>query len=332
MTTMPPHKPYDAFDPRQLRLLSLQERNDDLQPGFIRPLPTASALTLPAHTHPHLEAMAKAMLRARAMRASTIFLCGAHVLRAGVQNYIFDLLEKGLISGIAVNGAMVVHDYEIALRGSTTESVARYIQDGRFGMWSETSVVNDIINNGWKKGLGIGEALGQALNDEAFPHRESSIFARAWRYRVPITVHVGIGYDIIHTHPNFDGMATGGASHRDFLIFAKLLENLNNGCVCTFGSAVMAPEVFLKALSMVRNVAAQKRQAINNFTSLVCDLHSLPPDVSSEPTRSDPLYYFRPWKTLLSRTTTGEDNCFYVQGRHHETIPALWRACIDLNK
>lgn len=321
-------KNYQIFDVSRLKLLPLEERDDDLRKDFILPLPAHNACA--GSLAPHLEAMASAMLTAKRMAAANIFLCGAHVLRAGVQNYLFDLMEKGWISGIAVNGAAVIHDFEIALRGSTTESVARYIKDGRFGMWTETGAINDIVNAGWKKGLGIGEAVGEALCSKRFPYSHLSLFARAWEYEIPVTVHVSIGYDIIHTHPNFDGASTGGASHRDFLVFAKLLENLQHGCVCTFGSAVMAPEVFLKALSMVRNVARQQGRAINAFSSLVCDLHELPRQIADEATKSNPLYFFRPWKTLLSRTVSDGGQSYYVCGRHHETIPALWHACLKM--
>ena len=135
---------------------------------------------------------------------------------------------------------------------------------------------------------------------------------------------MGIGYDIIHAHPNCDGAAVGAASYRDFLIFAALLQKL--GCVCSFGSAVMAPEVFLKALSMVRNVARGEGREPEPFTSLVCDILTLPEDTAKEAAKDDPRYYFRPWKTLLTRTVAGSGQSFYVRGRHHETVPALWSA------
>lgn len=312
---------YPIFDSSRVRLRPLAERDNDLGGNFVLPLRPPLAPVAP-----HLRTIAAAMRTAQSRRASTVFLCGAHVLRAGVQRYLFDMMERGFIQGIAVNGAAMIHDFELALMGATTESVARYIQDGQFGMWQETGKINDIINAGHKKGQGLGESLGQALYEGDFPHKNLSIFAMGWKLGIPITVHVGIGYDIIHPHPNFDGAATGAASQRDFLIFAKLLENLEGGCVCTFGSAVMAPEVFLKALSMVRNVAAQEGRNIQHFTSLVCDLHDLPRTTSHEADKTNALYYFRPWKTLLSRTVAQGGESYYVQGRHEHTLPGLWNA------
>lgn len=314
-------QPYPVFDTTRVALRPLKERQHDLDLSCILPL---RSLVAPASSE--LCGMAQRMRRARAAGASTVFLCGAHVLRAGVQRYIFDMMERGFIQAIAVNGAAMIHDYELALIGATTESVARYIQDGQFGMWQETGKINDIIKTGHAEGLGLGESLGRAIAEGNFPHKDISLFATGWTLGIPITVHVGVGYDIIHSHPNFDGAATGAASYRDFLIFAKVLEKLEGGCVCTFGSAVMAPEVFLKALSMVRNVAAQEGRNVQNFDSLVCDLQVLPRNTCHEAEKSTALYYFRPWKTLLARTVAQGGQSYYVQARHEHSIPALWHA------
>ena len=145
-------------------------------------------------------------------------------------------------------------------------------------------------------------------------------------------VHVGIGYDITHQHPNCNGAAYGATSYTDFLKFARVLEHLEGGVVMVFGSSVMAPEVFLKALSMARNVARQKGKGIKNFTTLVCDLQFLPDDFSAEAAKEDQGYYFRPWKTLLIRTVADGGESFYVQGDHSRTIPALWTAVEDLKR
>jgi len=313
---------YPAFDRSQLRLRPLSERVHDLSGDFILPLDAAFKTSTPAP--PGIKAAAAALDVARRSGAARLFLCGAHVIRAGVQRFLFDLMARGYVNGVAVNGACVIHDFEIALIGATTESVARYIQDGRFGLWRETGRLNRIITEGWEEGLGIGEAVGREIADGDYPHKDKSLFAAAWNLGLPVTVHVGIGHDIIHEHPDFDPAATGAASYRDFLILAALLETLSGGCVCTFGSAVMAPEIFLKALAMVRNVAAARGENIENFTSLVCDLHELPETPSKEAAKDDPRYYFRPWKTLLARTISGGAS-HYVRGWHNQTIPALWR-------
>lgn len=315
---------YRTFDVARVRLRPLAHRINDLAGDFILPLDTPA----PLFSAPALRHMGAAMLQARATGKNTVFLCGGHVVRSGVQRYLIDLMRRGLIQGIAVNGSVAIHDFEIALQGATTESVARYIREGQFGLWEETGHINHIVREGVQDGLGFGESLGRELAEGPYPHKDVSLFAAAWRLGVPVTVHVGIGYDIIHAHPSFDGAATGAATHRDFLIFAALLEN--SACVCSFGSAVMAPEVFLKALAMVRNVALQERSDFSRFTTLVCDLQDIPDNCMSEAPKSDPRYYFRPWKTLLSRTVADGGQSYYVQGRHSETIPVLYHAIAAL--
>ena len=273
-----------------------------------------------------LAEVAQRIQRAKARGRAVILMMGAHVLRAGVQRYLIDLMEQGFISCIALNGAGMIHDFEFALIGATTESVARYIKDGQFGLWQETGRINEIVNDGHRNNLGMGEAVGKAIAEGEFPHKEISLLAAGYRLQLPITIHVGIGYDILHEHPNCDGAATGATSYRDFLRFARIVENLEGGVVMNFGSAVMAPEVFLKALSMARNVAQQDGRAIKHFTTLVCDLQALPDDFKQEPAKTNPAYYFRPWKTMLVRTVADGGESFYVQGRHADTIPALWSA------
>ena len=185
------------------------------------------------------------------------------------------------------------------------------------------------MNNTVSTQLGIGEAVGKDILEGDYPFKDISLLAQACKNNIPVTVHVGIGYDIIHEHPNFDGAATGAASYRDFLTLAGIVRNLENGVVMNFGSAVMAPEVFLKALSMARNIARQQQRTIRNFTTLVCDLHPLPEDYNMEAPKESAAYYFRPWKTMLVRTVADGGESYYVRGRHAETIPDLWTAVIN---
>jgi hypothetical protein len=220
----------------------------------------------------------------------------------------------------------MIHDFEFALIGATTESVSKYIGNGQFGLWEETGMINDIINNGYRMGLGMGAAVGRAIHDGDFPYKDISLMTACYRQKIPVTVHVGIGCDIIHEHPNCNGAAIGETSYRDFLHFAKIVESLEDGVVMNFGSAVTAPEVFLKALSMARNVAYQSNKVISHFTTLVCDLHAISGDFKREPHKDDSAYYFRPWKTMLVRTVADGGKSFYIKGRHEETIPALWMA------
>lgn len=314
---------YALFDRSKLMLRPLGRRRHDFTVRQVLP-PAPMPVCCP-----ELVQVAQRIKQARRQGAEVIMMMGAHVLRSGLQRYLIDLMERGLITALAGNGACAIHDYELALIGATTESVARYIEDGRFGLWEETGRLNDVVARAAAEGRGYGEAVGREIEDGDFPHKDISVLAASYRLRVPFTIHAGVGYDIIHQHPNCDGAALGTASHTDFLIFAHVLENLEHGVVMNFGSAVMAPEVFLKALAMVRNVAAQEGRRIERFTTLVCDLRDLPAQYRSEAARSDPDYYFRPWKTMLVRTVANAEASYYVKGRHADTIPQLWTALED---
>jgi hypothetical protein len=316
---------FPEFDRSQLVLHPLAAREHGLDRAAVLPLQPLLPVC------PELEAVAARIIAAKAGKAAVALLIGAHVLRSGVQRYLIDLMEQGYLSVIAMSGAGVIHDFEFALMGATTESVARYLQEGQFGLWQETGRINDIVAAAARDRLGLGEAVGAAIAAGGFPHRDISVLAAGYRLGIPITVHVGIGYDIVHEHHNCDGAAYGAASYTDFLRFTKVLENLQGGVVMNFGSAVMAPEVFLKSLAMVRNVARQQGREIGKFTTLVCDLKELPESYRQETPREDPAYYFRPWKTMLVRAVADGGESFYVQGRHAATIPQLWTALQSLH-
>lgn len=311
---------FNAFDRSRLVVSPLAERHHDLDLNNILALEPSEA------TQPIFSTIASRIIEARALEASVVMMTGGHVIRSGAQRYLIDLMEQGLVSCISMNGAGVIHDFEWALIGGTTESVARYVKDGRFGLWQETGRINDIVSRAAPEGMGMGEAVGKVIEEEDFPHKDVSILAAGYRLGVPITVHVGIGYDIIHEHPNCDPAAVGITSYLDFLRFAHVLEALDGGVVMNFGSAVMGPEVFLKALTMVRNVARQEGRVVAKFTTLVCDLIDLPAHHAQEADKSEPLYYFRPWKTMLVRTVADGGESFYVRGDHSQTIPQLWTA------
>src|SRR5205823_2644554 len=180
----------------------------------------------------------------------------------------------------------------------------------------ETGELNDWIREAADQSLGLGENAGRHIEQSNYPHRDLSVFAAAYRAGVPVTVHVGIGYDIIHEHPNCDGAALGQASYQDFLVFTETVTKLENGLMLNFGSAVMGPEVYLKALSMARNVARQEGRAIQHFTTAVFDLMALQGDPRQQAPKSEPQYYYRPWKTILVRTVADGGESFYVQGDH----------------
>jgi hypothetical protein len=281
-----------------------------------------------AFSHLALPVLGQRLVEARHGGAARILLMGAHVIRAGVARFLIDLMERGLLSHIAMNGAGPIHDWEFALIGATTESVARYIQTGEFGLWEETGRMNDAIRLAADRGLGLGEALGRAILEGPFPYKDLSVLAAGVRLRVPITVHVGIGYDILHEHPNCDGAALGETSYQDFLVFAEGVTRLEGGVLLNFGSAVMGPEVYLKALAMARNVARQEGREIRHFTTGVFDLVPLEDDTRQEAPKTDPRYYYRPWKTILARTVADGGESFYVQGDHRLTVPHLYYAAL----
>jgi len=311
---------FKTFNRTRLHIPSLEERDHDLDLSVMLPLEVVPVMDEGLFT------VAKRIQKAKKLGAPIVLMMGAHVLRTGVQRYLIDLMERGYISCMAMNGACTIHDYEFSLIGQTTESVSKYINEGQFGLWKETGQINEIVNYAARQNMGLGEAIGKAIWEQDFPYKEFSIFAAGYRLKILQTVHVGIGYDITHEHPNCDGAAYGATSYTDFLRFAYLLESLSGGVVMNFGSAVMGPEVFLKALSMARNLAKQKGASIAGFDTLVCDLKPLPASTDSEADKTSPEYYFRPWKTLLVRTLGSGGKSHYVQGDHKETIPALWTA------
>jgi hypothetical protein len=256
-------------------------------------------------------------------------LMGAHVIRAGVARQLIDLMEQGYVTHVGMNGAGPIHDFELARIGATCESVARYIRTGEFGLWQETAEINDIVRRGAEMGLGLGESIGQAILDGAFRYKETSVLAAGVRLGIPVTVHVGIGYDIIHQHPNFDPAAFGTASYRDFLTVVDTVGRMDQGVLLCYGSAVMGPEVFLKALSMARNVAHQEARRIDHFSTAVFDLLPIAGDLEGEADKSNPQYYYRPWKTVLVRTLGDGGASFYIRGDHRQTLPHLRLATLS---
>ncbi len=318
---------YETFDREKLRILPLDQRASDMNVSDVLEIDEASA----GFQHPDLPVLTRAIISASQKGATVALMMGAHVIKQGLSRYVIDLIRRGWVSIVAVNGACAIHDYELARTGATTESVGRYISDGQFGLWTETGELNEIIASGDREELGFGEQLGKHIRSSDYPHKDISIFAECYECDVPVTVHVGVGYDIVHEHPNCDGGAVGRCSYRDFLIFARAMENLEGGVVLCFGSAVMGPEVFLKALAMARNVAKQEKREIRRFTTGVFDLVELPDDIHTEPGKDNPTYYYRPYKTLLVRTVADGGQGLYIRADHRATIPALHRLLCEGN-
>ncbi len=257
-------------------------------------------------------------------------MMGAHPVKLGLNRFLVDLIERGMITHLATNGAGLIHDFELAWGQGTSESVPRWIREGQFGLWRETGRLNEIICQAARRGEGLGEAIGRTIEAESFPFRQLSLAAAGWRCGVPVTSHVSVGSDIIHAHANCDGAALGQASYTDFLIFAASVQQLDGGVYLNLGSAVTGPEVYLKALSMARNVARQRGQSLVDFTTAVFDLAALPPSFREGPPGKDhPLYYYRPWKTILVRTVADGGRSFYFDGDHQQTVPTLWYELVN---
>lgn len=317
---------YPLFDREQIALADLALRGHDLTADNCR------ALDAPFErfAHPELPLLIDHIVEARRRQRPVILLIGGHPIKLGLSRYLIDLIERGLITHVAANGAVLIHDFELALGGGTSENVPRWIACGQFGLWRQTSLLNGVIREAARRGEGMGEAVGRVIEERGFVHRELSVAAAAWRLGVPMTVHVGIGSDIIHAHPNCDGAALGATSYTDFLIFARAVQELEGGVYLNVGSAVAGPEVYLKALSMARNVARQQGGEIRHFTTAVFDLVELPDDYrTGTPSKDHPQYYYRPWKTILVRTVADGGQSFYFRGNHTATIPTLWAELVS---
>jgi hypothetical protein len=322
---------YSEFNRGTLKILPLEYRKHKMTNKDIFNLDDE----IPAYDNPNLENLAKSIVEARKNGKQVIWMMGAHTIRRGNSRFIIDLIKKGIITHIATNGACVVHDFELALIGATAENVEKYIQSGGFGNWQETGYfINKAVKDGYDDGLGFGESVGRMISNSwvryqavRITHKELSIFAAAFRKGIPITVHKLIGGDITDQHPSAVYEALGGASGRDFLIFSRTVSMLDGGVFLNIGSAVTGPEVYLKALSMARNIAKQKGGKITNFTTAVFDMVDLK-DWEKEDDILTPHYYFRPKKTVLIRTVKDKGRTFYIKGDLKATVPNLYKRII----
>ena len=251
--------------------------------------------------------------KAKKRDKTILYALGAHVIKVGLSPLIIDLMRHQWITAIALNGAGIVHDFEIAFAGQTSEDVELQIKDGQFGMAQETGdMLNDAINSGAKHNVGLGEAVGKMIAESDFPHKDMSLLSAAYNMNIPVTVHVAIGTDIIHFHPGVKGEALGEASLRDFFLFCSLLERLEGGGVfVNIGSAVILPEVFLKAVSFLRN----KGRSVEEFSTAVFDF----------------IHHYRPYQNVVKRPLGKKGKGFYFVGHHEIMIPLLAATLKSLN-
>ena len=315
----------DKLNREQLTLLPLTERQHKMTVADVYPLDAA----IPPYENPHLRIVADRIVAARRAGRHVIWMMGAHVMRRGNSRFIIDLMERGIITHLATNGACAIHDFELAHIGATLEDVEDYIWDGKFGHWEETGrYLNEAIVRGYRDKIGFGEAIGRFIQAGeqgiAFPYRDVSMFAAAYRLGVPFTVHKGIGFDIIDQHPAADYAAMGWTTGEDFLCFAQSVSRLEGGVFLNLGSAVMGPEVYLKSLSMARNIATQRGAEIRHFTTANFDLIDFP-DFQDEGAPTDAHYYHRPKKTILIRTVKDGGEGYHISGDFSVTVPQLYR-------
>ena len=302
---------HPEIDLKAVRTISVSRRPTKVRVEHLAPAPDPSAPIgqleqfLPdLLTGSSIRGLLESWVLARAEGRPAVAMLGGHVVKTGVQRPLLALLEAGAFTAIAMNGAAAIHDFELAFWGHTSEPVEETLGAGQFGLVEETpALFNQAIVEGNRKGQGMGEALGEFTNEAEAPHADVSLLGRAAALGIPLTVHVAIGTDTVHQHPSFDGAATGSATHRDFRIFTAALRDLEGGVVLNFGSAVVLPEVFLKALSTVRNLGHEcARFTAANF---------------------DQIRHYRPEKNVLERPLLAGGKGYSFVGPHELWVPLL---------
>ena len=271
---------------------------------------------------PDFELLCDAIAAARAKGRPVILSMGAHVIKNGLSRYLIELMRMGAVTHISGNGAVSIHDFELAYNGGTSEDVPSAIEDGSFGMWEETGRwMNDAIRAGVDRDLGYGESLAVYVEANAgkFPHKDDCVFYRAWKMGIPATYHIAIGTDIIHQHPSVDFGAIGKASGVDFTKICHSVAMMDEGVFLNFGSGVIGPEVFLKAISIARNLG----YPTYHITTANFDLVDLG-DYRKKIGCDDPQYYYRPRKNIVNRPTSSGGQGWHFRGDHQATVPNLY--------
>lgn len=282
----------------------------------------------PDFTSTDLDAVVAAIVAARRDNRPVIWLMGAHVIKSGLSPILIDLMAHGIVTHVAGNGAVSIHDFELALIGETSENVATSLEDGTFGMADETGrFMFEALREGARDGLGYGAAIGRYIDGhpERFPHREVNVLWNAYRLGIPATIHATVGTDIIHQHPTADFTVLGATSGRDFRTFAGAVAELEGGVFLNFGSAVTGPEVFLKSLTIARNLG----HTVSHITTANFDLIPLGADPHNKLGYDQPLYYYRPRKNIINRPVSLGGAGYHITGDHRETIPNLHRRVVE---
>lgn len=309
--------PYEEFDLAGIRTYPLKSRASSVRAAdFARPYRAGAGMAGWLEGLPSILAgkdfreVAAAVLDARRRKAGIVWGFGAHVIKTGLSPVLIDLMERGFVSALATNGAGIIHDFEIALAGATSEDVERAIGPGEFGMAEETGrLLNQAINDGVGAGLGLGQAVGSFMARHHPQYEHLSVAAAAARLQIPLTVHVAVGTDIIHMHPAASGRALGEGSLRDFRYFASSVARLEGGVFLNCGSAVVLPEVFLKAVALARN----RGDRLDGLVTVNLDFARL----------------YRPQVNVVQRPTRGVGRGYSLVGHHELMIPLLAAALVE---
>jgi hypothetical protein len=303
--------PYDDFDLSGVNTYPLASRKSKVKAGdFAKPVDGGATIGTFVESLPDIlaaadfKAVVAAIREAREGNRGVLWGLGAHVIKTGLSPILIDLMNRGFVSAIATNGAGVIHDVELALSGATSEEVDEALGPGRFGMAEETGrVLNEAINEGVNAGLGIGQAVGTRLREMKPAHEALSVVAAAARLDIPVTVHVAIGTDIVHMHPLASGAALGEGSLRDFRYFVSNVARLGRGVYLNCGSAVVLPEVFLKAVALARN----RGISLDGLTTVNFDF----------------VRQYRPQTNVVSRPVAGIGKGYSIVGHHELMLPLL---------
>lgn len=335
---------YKAFDAGRVKTYPLATRRNKVRLNdLVFPRHAGSgAFEVPPSVREGIRAVAEAVIAARREDKPVILFTGAHLIKNGLGPLLVDLVERGCLTLVAGNGATSIHDFELALIGETSENVPAALDKGQFGMAYEFGYINAALSVGNRNKLGYGETLGRMICDESFQkqvlaiaakpgsptrfaHPEVSVLAACYRKGIPLTVHVGIGVDVIDQHPSFDGQAKGGCSGRDFLLYSNEVCKLTKGgVVLNIGSAVTGPEVLLKAVSMAANVGNVPRGILTADFDL---REHNPRQMADEASQG---YYFRDQKSVVTRIPEAfGGRGLYIQGDQKQTIPLLYQQIVE---
>jgi len=306
------------LNPDKVKTYSLSKRQSKVRMGDFAQAPRKGATfagfyrSLPKILKAKdIRAIAAAIVAARRKNRAVIFMAGAHVIKCGLNPVLIELIKKKLITCVCLNGAGIIHDFEIAFQGKTSEDVGENLKDGSFGMGRETAdFLNRAAADGVRDGLGLGTAVASRIAAGKLPFKKLSLLYNAYKYKVPVCVFSAIGTDITHQHPSFNAALTAEGSIRDFWLFAENIRGLNKGgVVLNFGSAVILPEVFLKALNLARNLGNK----VKDFTSANFDM----------------IYQYRPAQNVCMRPVASGGKSYYIIGHHEIMLPLLAQAIVD---